>query len=277
MKEVRRMTKRIAIASQKGGTGKTTVSLNLALALAERGQRTLLVDLDPQGGIGHSLSKGDTALAGLTDLLMEEVPAQDAVLETKLASLSLLPRGRLDAVDAFKFEQALLQPGVLEGVLRGIEGSFDLVLLDTPSGTGAPSRAALNVSDFVLLPVQGEPLALRTIGQMLRVIEHVKQTDNPRLQLLGILPTMVERHKEASLNVLVAAWRDLAGVMDVVIPRADVFSTASEAGLPLAYLGGRPCPEARRFELLASEVQTMLTQMEGEEGRNVERPRRELL
>jgi chromosome partitioning protein len=271
------MTKRIAIASQKGGTGKTTVSLNLGLALAERGQRTLLVDLDPQGGIGHSLNKGDTSLVGLTDVLMNEVSARDAVLETRLPTLSLLPRGRLDAADACEFEQALLRSGVLEDVLGLVEDPFELVIIDTPSGVGMPTRAALAVSDFALLPVQGEPLALRTICQMLRVIERVKQTENPRLQLLGILPTMVDRHKEVSLNVLVAAWRELACVLEVTIPRADDFAAASAAGLPIAYMGGRASPEARRFELLASEVQAMMNELTGEEEQDVQRPQRQLL
>ncbi|MCA9596760.1 MAG: AAA family ATPase [Myxococcales bacterium] len=271
------MTRRIAISSQKGGTGKTTISLNLALSMAERGTRTLLVDLDPQGGIGHSLSRGDTDLVGLADVLMGACSPGEAVLETKLAMLSLLPRGRLDAVDACEFEQALLRPGVLAEALEAVEKPFDVVILDTPSGVGMPTRAALAVSHFALVPVQGEPLSLRSIGQMLRVIEHVKGKENPNLQLLGILPTMVERQNEASLNVLITAWRELGGVLETVIPRADVFAKASEAGLPLAYLGGKPSPEANRFGMLATEVQSLMADLGGEEEQYVERPARQLL
>jgi chromosome partitioning protein len=271
------MTYRIVVASQKGGTGKTTVALNLALALAERGERTLLVDLDPQGGIGHSLCQGDAQLAGVADVLVGACVPETALVQTKLHTLALLPRGRLDPVDVCDFEQALFRPGLLGEVLQQIERDRSVVILDTPSGVGMPTRGALAAGDFVLVPVQGEPLALRGITQMLRVIEHVRDQENHNLQLLGILPTMVERDRATSLNVLISAWRDLAAVMETTIPRADVFTTASELGVPLAYMSGRPSPEARRFELLASEVLTVIEELGTEEDDDVERPQRTLL
>src|SRR2546428_11744317 len=88
------MARRLAIASQKGGVGKTTVALNLAVALAERGRPTLLGDLDPQGGIALSPAKGDTEPAGLAELLMNEGDPRQAVMVTPPPGPSLLPRGR---------------------------------------------------------------------------------------------------------------------------------------------------------------------------------------
>ncbi|RLB54570.1 MAG: chromosome partitioning protein [Deltaproteobacteria bacterium] len=271
------MTRRTTIASQKGGAGKTTVTLNLGLAMAERGDRTLIVDLDPQGGIGHSLCQGDVALSGIADVLMGACEPSDAVIQTKLSALSILPRGKLDAVDVCEFEQALLGEGVLEELFQSVEGGFDHVFIDTPSGLGMPTRAALATSDFALVPLQGEPLALRSVHQILRVIDHVKRNENERLELLGLLPTMVDRGNQASLEVLIQSWRDLAGVFETIIPRADVFLEASETGLPLAYLSGPKRPEARRFEMLANEISNLMNELTGTEAGNVEQAQRQLL
>jgi chromosome partitioning protein len=271
------MPQRIAVVSQKGGVGKTTVSLNLALALAERRRRTLLVDLDPQGGLGHSLGKGDDALSGLTDLLVGRVSPAQAVLRTKLEGLALLPRGRISPVDVGELEDALRAPGVLASALAKTEAGFDVVLLDTPSGLGRITRAALAAADFALLPVQGEPLAIRSIGQTLEVLEHVRGTENPRLELLGILPTMVQKTADASLATLVELWNGFGAVLETAIPRAEIFTTASHTGLPVGYLGGPISPEVRRFELLATEVDQALTKRRGTEADGAVQPRRELL
>lgn len=269
------MTKRLTIASQKGGSGKTTTALNLALAMAEQGQATLLVDLDPQGALGHSLRKGDTELPGIADALMDQCSAEEALVETNLRTLTLLPRGRLDPIDVCEFERALLDPAVLDRLLSEVELDFDVVILDTPSGLGIPTRAALAISHFALLPVQAEPLGLRGVGQALRVIEHVRGGQNPQLQLVGLLPTMVDRESDVSMSVLVATWRELCGVLETTIPRAEVFIRASEEGVPLAYLGGKPTPEAKRFRALADEVLTFIRA--GQEVADAEQPTRRLL
>ncbi|MCE9572455.1 MAG: ParA family protein [Deltaproteobacteria bacterium] len=257
------MTTRVAIVSQKGGVGKTTVALNLALALAERGQRVLLADLDPQGGVGHALARSDGGLVGLADIVAGRIAPAAGVLPTKQPNLSLLPRGRLAPIEVCDYEQALFRPGVLERIFAASEGGFELVVLDTPSGMGMATRAALRVADHALLALQAEPAAFRTIGQALQVIEHVRAVENPRLGLLGILATMVDKSKDPSMGVLIDAWSELAGVLETTIPRADVFAEASQIGLPLGYLAGPPSPEARRFELLAGEVESLIVQAAG--------------
>jgi chromosome partitioning protein len=271
------MAHRIVVASQKGGSGKTTVCLNLAVALAEGGRRTLVVDLDPQGGIGLSLARGETEWAGLAEHLMGQVTLEQALFKTKLPGLSLLPRGRLDPVDVPELAGALSSPGVLDGILEALDGKFEYLLLDTPGGVGTIARAALASGEFALVPVPAEPLGLRSLSQVMRVLEHVQANENPRLKLLGILPTMVELTKKVSLDVMEHLWSGFSAVLDTAIPRAEIFARASQEGLPLSFLGGQPPPEARRFALLATEVEARVRQLSRQEGEGDEQPRRELV
>jgi chromosome partitioning protein len=272
------MARRLVIASQKGGVGKTTVALNLAVALAERGRKTLLADLDPQGAIGLSLAKGDTELAGLAELLSGVARAQDAVVATRLPGLSLLPRGRLDATDVESFETAVARPGALEDALAACERGMDVVIVDTPSGLGRVTTAALASSGFALLAFQTENLALRSVGQALAVIEHVQTTSNPRLRLIGILPTLVERERPGSQRVLSEIWNGFPDALETVVPRSEAFARASALGIPVGFLGGDAGgPEARRFDLLADEIEGRMSRLDGTEKVHEAQPARQLL
>lgn len=257
------MARRLVIASQKGGVGKTTVALNLAVSLAERGRRTLLVDLDPQGGIALALAKGDTELPGLAELLMGQASPAEAVYPTKLEGLSLLSRGRLDPVDATEYEQALFAAGTLEGALAPCEEGFDIVVMDTPAGLGLVTRSALGVGDFVLLLLQTEALAVRSMHQALRVIEHVRGADNPRLHLVGILATLVDKNLPGTRAILAEMWNGFPGVLETLVPRSEAFAVASGSGVPVAFLSGKTNPEARRFEVLADELEARMNRLIG--------------
>lgn len=272
------MARRLVIASQKGGVGKTTVALNLAVALAERGRRTLLVDLDPQGAIGLSLAKGDTELPGLAEMLVGQAGPADVVLSTRLDGLSLLPRGCLDATDIASFEDEVGREGALDGVLARCEKGYDLVIVDTPSGLGRVTTAALAAADFVLVAFQTERLALRSIGQVLRVLEHVQDGRNPRLRLLGILPTLVEREQPGSHSVLSEIWNGFPATLETVVPRTEAFARASSLGVPVGFLGdGVGAPESRRFELLADELEARMNRLDGTEKVHEAQPARHLL
>jgi chromosome partitioning protein len=272
------MARRLVIASQKGGVGKTTVALNLAVAMAERGRRTLLVDLDPQGAVGLSLAKGDTELAGLAELLSGVASASEAVLETRLPGLKLLPRGRLDATDVDAFEQEVSQDGALDRALSACSADADLVVIDTPSGLGRVTSAALAASHFVVLAFQAESLALRSVGQALKVVEHVQATRNPRLRLAGILPTLVERERAGTQAVLAEIWSGFPDSLETVVPRSEAFAHASSLGVPVAFLGGQSGgAEARRFDLLAEELDGRMNRLDGMERVHEAQPARQLL
>lgn len=246
---------RIAVVSAKGGVGKTTVSLNLALAYAESAYPTLLVDLDPQGSIGHSLRRADTDWPGLVEVLAGEATVEEVLVRTREPNLALLPRGRLDPVDAVLFEDHLRQPGALDALLAPLGDRYVRTLFDTPAGVGVLGRAALEASDFALVVVKAEPLALRTIEQTLRVVEHVRDTSRASLTLLGVLPTMVELDKDHSNAPLLDLWSNLHAVLEANIPRSDTIAQCSLLGSPIGYLTDPPPPEAHRFAQLVAELE----------------------
>ena len=253
----------ISIVSSKGGTGKTTVALNLAVAFAERGEETLLIDMDPLGAVGLSLAQNDTEWCGLTEILTRELAVEEAIITTKLAPLSILPRGRLDPLEISLYEEALKRGSTLQDIVDPIGDRFRHIIIDTPSGLGTTTRSALKVSDFVLLPLQAESLSVRSVTQTLRVLAHLKEQENSVLQLLGILPTMVQLHQDASFNIMRNIWEFLDGVLETYIPRSDIFAEASEKGLPVSLLGGTNSPEALRFEILATELMNIIQKLGG--------------
>ncbi len=267
----------LAITSQKGGVGKTTVALNLAVALAEKGRPTLLVDLDPQGGIGLSLAQGETAFAGLTEWLAGTATPEQAVVPTKLDTLHLLPRGRLDPVDVPAFESALFAPGTLGRLLEPLRSRYAYVVLDTPAGLGLTTRAALTVTDYALVVAQTEPLAMRSLGQVLRVLDHVRQAEHPGLTFLGLLPTMVDLKATPSRTAIEALWMGFEGVFETLITRSAAYPEASQKGLPMSFLAGPRSPEARQFEAFASEVEATIQRLRELHEPGQPQPERQLL
>lgn len=250
--------KSLCIASAKGGVGKTTVSLNLAFAMAKRGARVLLADLDPQGAVAHSLGRREVE-PGLAGFLAQGLSLEGLLLKTRLEGFSLLPMGDLAVEDTPGLSAMLADGAPLGRLLREAKDDVDLLLLDTPCGFGGITRGALSVSDHVLLPVQAEPLSLRTLDQTLEAIAGLRG-QGLSVELLGVVITMLQQRDPDSLAIAEELWSRMPPelVLDTTIPRDKAFLRASGAGVPLGLLGRRPPPVHVVFDRLAQELEERL-------------------
>lgn len=251
------MTRSIAFASLKGGVGKTTVALNCAFAFARRGARTLLVDTDPQGAIGMSLD-GVSDRVGLAATLARGGGALDGLVKTRLAELSLLPMGPVDALDGDSFFVDAREANIVRRILEHCERDYDMVLFDTPAGLGGTSRLAVEGVDSVIAVAQCEPLALRALPRLLELLARLREAGSA-CSLLGVVGTMSSFRDPvmlASLEELWSLYREQ--IFDTAIPRDSTFLQASRAGVPLGLLSRRPPAVAAVFDTLVAEIEERL-------------------
>ena len=226
----------LAIVSQKGGVGKTTTAINLASALARRGRKTLLVDVDPQGSVRHGVGLADAyEPAGLADVLSGARELQDVVLPTPLPWLRVLLAGSVtEAAEHETYQAQIASSPKLGELFERARNRGYLVVVDTPPGLGAVTRRVLAYSQHVIVPLQSEPLALQTTTQILRAIRDASVA-NPGLVLDGILLTMVEEGNAVSQRVAAYVRQQLPPelLFDVEIPRTMASIDAFAAGQPV--------------------------------------------
>ena len=193
----------IAFANQKGGVAKTTTTLNVAVAFAEKGHRVLCVDMDPQGNL--TMSQGidpDTLDTSMFDVLVHDLPIRDVIrhceIDVAVASIDL-------AGAEIAMSVKIGRERSLDKALNAIRDDYDFVCIDTPPSLGLLTVNALTAADKVIVPVQCEYLSMRGLLQLQQTLSMIRENLNPNVDIAGILPTMVDTrtlHAQEALEIL---------------------------------------------------------------------------
>jgi chromosome partitioning protein len=197
------MPRILAFFNQKGGTAKTTSTLNVAAALGERGRRVLAIDLDPQSSLTMALGVDIASMEqSVYDLLIDEDTApDDVVVPTKLAGVSLIPSHPDLAAAELELLSELERERRLEQQLRGALEHFDYVLIDSPPALNIISINILVASDQLVIPIEPHPLSLMVLNRLFETVAKVRRL-NPRLDVVGFLPTKVHRSSRLAADML---------------------------------------------------------------------------
>ncbi len=247
----------LVVANQKGGVGKTTTAINLGTALAAVGQRTLVIDLDPQGnastGLGIPRSQRNVTSY---DVLMGNADLSEAIVPTKIPNLSIVP----STVDLSGAEIELFSVARRNYRLRdAISASagaeeFAYVLIDCPPSLNVLTVNAMVAADAAVVPLQCEFFALEGLSQLLKTIELVRGGLNPNLEIQGIILTMFDKRNNLSDQVAADVRSHMGDkVYQTVIPRNVRVSEAPSHGLPALVYDMR-CPGSQAYIKLAGEL-----------------------
>lgn len=260
------MGKIVAVASQKGGVGKTTTTLNLGFALSRLGGRVLLIDGDPQGSLGAATDLRRRTELGLLQLLRGEARASEVIAPSRDGALAVLGTGAKDPDDFKELEQRLCDAS-FASTLRGLAEPFSHAVLDAPSGVGRLTTALLLASDGVILPIVPRGLAVKTLPAFLKTIHQVRRGGHAKLRIDGIVIGMVHPGSAAEARLVEELRASLPEdvLFQTVIPHDEVFEEATSRGLPVLMVPGGKAV-ARAYLDLALELRERAFGIEDQDG-----------
>lgn len=243
----------VSLVNQKGGVGKTTTAVSLAVALGRRGQRVLLIDLDPQANATSALGVTGSEQPGTYDAILDEVPMADCIVRVEEEAVDLVPSSAELSGAEVELVPVLARERRLTNAIYPIRDRYDWILIDCPPSLGLLTINALTASDSVIIPVQCEYMALEGLSRLMETLDLVKRSLNPGLHVLGLILTMFDGRTRLAQQVVDEVRGHFPQTFATIIPRSVRLSEAPSHGQSIFRYdqGGR---SATAYDAVASEL-----------------------